>query len=119
MRTSIRAQSFVATGRIEEAETELDALQPSFPDEVLLQLALIDLNLRRFKDAEQKFQKILQNERGDARAITGLVQAEIAQNQLGTAAELLRKELERSRGTDSLRLLLCLADVSRPGHEIS
>ena len=101
----IRAQSLVAMGRIEPARKELEALRPSFPDEVLLQFALVDLKQRRFKDAEEKFQKVLQKESGNSRAITGLVQAEIAQNQLENAAQFLRQELERSPSSDTLRLL--------------
>ncbi len=115
----IRAQSLVAMGRVDEARTDLDALRPSFPDEVLLQLALVDLNLRHFKDAEEKFQKILQSERGNTRAITGLVQAEIAQDQLGKAAELLRQELERSPGSDSLRLLFADIEVAAGRLEVA
>ena len=108
----LRAISLINTGNDAQARNELSSLEKIFPDEVQVQLAVIDLKEKRFKEAEDRFQKVLQKNPGNARAITGLVQAEAAQNQLERALQLLRQELDRSPTSEVIRSLLANIELA-------
>ena len=73
---------------------------------------MLDLNEKKFKEAAESFLKLLQKDPRNARAISGLVQAEAAQNQLEKALQLLRQELDKSPGSESLRLLFADVEVA-------
>jgi tetratricopeptide (TPR) repeat protein len=108
----LRVESLIGSGNDAQARSELRTLELIFPDEVQLESAVLDLKQKKFKEAEDRFQKFLQKNPGDARAISGLVQAEADQNQIDKALQLLRQELEESPGSERLRLLLADAQVA-------
>jgi len=108
----LRAVSLINTGKDAQARDELTKLEQVFPDEVRLQLALLDLKQRKFKEAEDGFQKLLQKDRRNNRAISGLVQTEAAQNQLEKALQLLHQELDRSPSSEVVRSLLADVEVA-------
>jgi tetratricopeptide (TPR) repeat protein len=108
----IRAISLVNTGNDAQALDELTKLQQTFPDEVQFQSAVLDLKQKRFKQAEDLFQKLLQKNPGNPQAISGLVKAEAAQNQIDKALPLLQHELEKAPSSERLRLLLADAEVA-------
>jgi tetratricopeptide (TPR) repeat protein len=108
----LRAVSLISTGSDAQGRNELKNLEQVFPDEVQLQFAVLDLKQKRFKEAEDSFRKLLQKDPGNARAISGLVQTEAAQNQLDKALQLLRQELDKSPSSERLRLLLADVEVA-------
>ena len=108
----LRAVSLLSTGSNAQARNELKSLEKVFPDEVRLQSAVLDLTHKKFREAEDGFRKLLQKDPGNARAISGLVQTEAAQNQLEKALPLLRQELDKSPGSDVVRLLLADVEVA-------
>lgn len=108
----LRAVSLISTGNDAQAYNELRNLEQIFPDEVQLQSAVLDLKQKKFKEAEDRFQKLLQKDPGNARAISGLVQAEAAQNQLEKTLQLLRQELDKSPSSEGIRSLLADVEVA-------
>lgn len=108
----LRAVSLVSGGNDTQARNELTKLEQIFPNEVQLQLAVLDLKQKKFKEAEDSFRKFLQKDPGNPRAISGLVETEAAQNQLDKALQLLRQELDKSPSSERLRLLLADVEVA-------
>ena len=108
----LRAVSLVSTGNDAQAHDELKKLEQIFPDEVQLQTAMLDLKDKKYKEAEDRFQKLLKKDPRNTRAITGLVQAEAAQNQIEKALQFLREDLEKSPSSEVIRLLLADVEVA-------
>jgi predicted Zn-dependent protease len=108
----LRAVSLVNTSNKAQARSELMKLQQIFPEEVQLQTAVLDLKEKKFKEAESGFQKLLQKDPRNDRAISGLVQAETAQNELEKALHLLRQEMDKSPRSEVIRLLLADVEVA-------
>lgn len=108
----IRAVSLMNTGNNAQARDELTKLERVFPDEVQFQYAILDLKDKRFKEAEGRFQKLLEKDPHNARAIFGLVQTEAAENQLGRALPLLHQELDRSPNSQVIRSVLAEVEVA-------
>ncbi|HXA63756.1 MAG TPA: tetratricopeptide repeat protein [Bryobacteraceae bacterium] len=108
----IRAVSLINTGNEAKARGELLKLQQIFPKEVELQLAVLDLKQKKFEEAEIGFGKLLQQDPGNTRALSGFVQTEAAQDQLEKALQLLRQELSKSPNSEVVGLLFADAEVS-------
>jgi tetratricopeptide (TPR) repeat protein len=100
------AVSLVNTGPDADARRELASLQKMFPNEVELQFALLDLKQKKFDQAESRFQKLLRQNGGDPRVVTGLVEIYAARDQLDKAVTLLQDELKKSPNSDAARSLL-------------
>jgi len=108
----LRAVSLISTGSYAQARNELMKVQQTFPEEVQMQAAVLDLKEKKFKEAADSFQKLLQKDPRNARAISGLVQADAAQNQLDKALKLLRQELDKSPNSEVVRLLFADVEVA-------
>ena len=108
----LRAISLINTRNYTQAHEELTKLERVFPDEVQLQSAMLDLRERKFKEAEDRFRKLLEKDPHNALAMLGLVQTEAAQNQLEKAMQLLRQALDRSPSSEIVRSLLADVEVA-------
>lgn len=93
----LRSRALIGMGDFKQAREELATTSKSFPDlpEARLQLAALDLQERNFKSAEESFRKLYQQYR-DPRALMGVVESYMAQNQAPAALKLLREEMEKN-----------------------
>jgi tetratricopeptide (TPR) repeat protein len=104
----LRAVSLLNTGKQDEGRTELAALEKQFPQnyEVQLQLAMLALRDKKYKDAEDRFRKLAQNAPQDVRSTTGLVNTLAAESQMDKAIALLEDNLKKSPTDNQVHYLL-------------
>ena len=104
----LRAVSLLNTGKQDDGRTELAALEKEFPQnyEVQLQLAMLALRDKKYKDAEDRFRKLAQNAPQDVRSTTGLVNTLAADSQTDKAIALLEEDLKKSPTNNQVRYLL-------------
>jgi tetratricopeptide (TPR) repeat protein len=103
----LRAVSLVNLGKDAEARTELMDLDKAFPQnlEVQLQLAVLDLKGKKFKEAEARFRTLSQQNPGNARVMSGLVETYGGESALDKAFLLLQDELNKSPNSEAVRSL--------------
>lgn len=104
----VKSAALAAQGKFEETRLILDALQRQHPDlrEAQLQLALLDVEEKRYAEAETRFRKYYVPGTGDTRPLAGLVEVYRAQKRLDRALVLLRQDLEKGPQYDQVRRLL-------------
>src|SRR5215472_439715 len=104
----IHAVALINTRNDVQGRKELDILAKAYPQnrEVLLQLAMVALRDKKFKDAEEQFRKLAQVNSNDLRPMQGLVETLAAENQLDRAVGLLQDEVKRSPQNNQVRYLL-------------
>lgn len=78
---------------------------PNSPD-VFFQLGVVNLNERKFKDAEDAFRKSYQLNPANSRGLMGIVQIDLAQNKPDLALQLLRDESAKAPSRLDLKLAL-------------
>ncbi len=78
---------------------------PTSPD-VFYQLGVVNLNERKFKEAEDAFRKSYQLNPANSRGLMGIVQIDMAQNKPDAALQLLRDESGKAPTRLDLRLAL-------------
>jgi tetratricopeptide (TPR) repeat protein len=104
----MRAGATAAMGETKVARGELEAILKDQPTllEAQFQLAAIDIREKRFKDAEQRFIKARQAAPSDARAVIGLAEAQMYQNQPAVALNTLQEEITKNPDNGRLRYAL-------------
>jgi tetratricopeptide (TPR) repeat protein len=104
----VRSAALATKGRFAETRTVLTVLAAEHPGlrEAQLQLALLDVEQKRYPEAERRFFKYFQPGRADVRVLEGLVELYRAQNQIGRAIALLQSELEKRPDAIAVRELL-------------
>lgn len=109
----LHATALVGLGRLEQAHVEYNRLvldQPTYT-EAKLQLALLDVVLKRFQEAEKLFRELYQPKAGDFRALKGMVELYAAQGQTEKALALLNGELAHYPDSLTVRSLLAATAV--------
>lgn len=103
----LRATALVGLGRLNEARIEYRSLLSRYPQyrEAQLQSALLDVVQKRYAEAETGFRASYEPEKGDFRALKGLVELYAAERQPEQASALLQKELTRYPHSADLRTL--------------
>lgn len=103
----LRAVARTELGLYREARRELEHLVRARPDflDALLQMARLDHLEGRHAVAESKFRELYRRFR-DPRALSGQVEAVLAQGQSQTALGLIRSELGKSPQDSRLKLML-------------
>lgn len=102
----VRAISLMGMRRYGEARTELQSLvkrRPQFLD-AQLQLGLLDIAEKRYREADDVFRRVYQPGQADLRPLMGLAESQIGQNQFDSALNLLSQELKRSPNSAEIRL---------------
>jgi tetratricopeptide (TPR) repeat protein len=117
----LHAVSLMNTGKQDEGRTELAALERDFPQtyEVQLQLALLALRDKKYKDAEDRFRKLAQTAPQDLRSTTGLVNTLAAESQMDKAIALLEDDLKKSPGNNRVRYLLGSAAMQAGKYDLA
>jgi len=104
----LRGSALLQEGNLDQAAGVLNALAREVPQsvDVKLELAYLALKRRQFGEAEAAFKKILDSNPREWRAVSGLVDADLAQNRQDRALSTLEDELTRSHGAPAVRSLL-------------
>jgi tetratricopeptide (TPR) repeat protein len=102
----IRASAFVNMAEPEKAHEELATALRMYPasNQGREQLAELDLQEHRYKDAEEGFRALTQA--GDRGGIEGLLKSEIAQGQFQAAIQFASEQVKRSPDRTDTRLAL-------------
>lgn len=104
----LHATALVGLGQLDLARPEYVRLlhdQPAYT-EAKLQLAMLDVAQKRFPEAEKLFRETYQPQKGDFRALKGLVELYAAEGQLEKALSLLNADAVRFPDSIAVRGLL-------------
>lgn len=107
----LRNASLMRTGNLKQARTDLEnALKtaPNQPD-LAYQLAILDFNEKRFKEAEDGFKRLRAAYPGDTRLLLALTEINLATGRTDAALQMLEDELKKSPDRDDVRLALARA----------
>src|SRR5579872_7045553 len=106
----LHAQALLRSNNLSSARAELNNLSKSLPNAVQpqLELALLSLSERKYRDADQIFEKLRST--GDVRAYAGQAMSYSAQGQFNKAIDVLNEGLTKSPG--SVLLMSELAGVA-------
>jgi tetratricopeptide (TPR) repeat protein len=119
----IRGSGLMRLGNFEEAGSILTHVARQAPNSVdaRLELAYLDLNRRRYADAGAAFQKILNTNPNEWRAIGGLVDVDLAQNRVDRVFGRLEQELKRTHGAPQIYRMMANAalETGKYGEAIS
>ena len=93
----IHATALVGMGQLDNARSDYIRVVHDQPEytEAKLQLALLDVAQKRFRDAEELFREVYRPKDGDFRALKGLVEMYAAEGQWDEALGLLETEASR------------------------
>jgi tetratricopeptide (TPR) repeat protein len=103
----LRAVSLINTGNSADGRKELEALERTNPQdkELQLQLGVLELRDKNFKEAEEYFRKLSADSANDVRPLSGLTQTLAAEGQLDKAVALLSEDLKKTPNNNQLRYL--------------
>lgn len=103
----LRGSALLDQGNLEQAGAVFGSLAQQVPQsvDVKLKLAEVSLKRRNFADAEAAYNRILQDHPNEVRAVAGLVNVDMAQNQPEKALDRLEAQLTRSHGSPAIRHL--------------
>jgi tetratricopeptide (TPR) repeat protein len=106
----LRGSALLQQGNLDQANAALGTLSRQVPEsvDVRLQLAYVSLRRRNYAEAEAAFNKILEMHPAEVRAVAGLVDTDLAQNQPEKAFSRLEAELNRSHGSPAIRHLMAV-----------
>jgi Flp pilus assembly protein TadD len=102
-----RATALIGLGRLAEGRSDLMAIlrdRPTYP-EANLQLAMLDVAERHYKEAESRFRKYYLPQKGDYRALKGLIEIRFATNDAPGAVELMRNEALNHPDSSDVQML--------------
>lgn len=94
----MQAAALRGQGKAEEARTILDSLLKQNPNfsEAAFQLAMLDLQQKRYREAEQNFRRTRQLEPNDTRGALGVAEAYMAEQRMDQAIQYIQGELKKS-----------------------
>jgi tetratricopeptide (TPR) repeat protein len=103
----LHAVSLINTGNSADGRKELTALEKANPQdkELQLQLGVLELHDKHFKEAEEYFRKLSGAESNDVRPLSGLTQTLAAEGQLDKAVALLAEEVKKTPNNNQIRYL--------------
>jgi len=104
----VRTSAWALRSRFPEVRAELRRLTTADPDltEAWLQMAALDVQEKKYAEAEQIFRRYYQPGNGDARSLRGIILVYLAQQQPQKALAAARAEAAASPGNSEVRVLL-------------
>ncbi len=108
----VRSSALAAVGNREQARGDLDETIKAYPNsgEARIQLAMLDLAEKRYKEAEAAFGKLYRENPDDLRGLMGLTETYAAQQQFPKAIQLLQQEA--AKHPQRLELSLALGNLA-------
>jgi tetratricopeptide (TPR) repeat protein len=106
----LHAISLINTGDSLNGRKELTDLEKANPQdkELQLQLGILELHDKHFKEAEEYFRKLNEEGSGDVRPLSGLTQTLAAEGQLDKAVALLQEEVKKAPNNNQVRYLYAI-----------
>jgi tetratricopeptide (TPR) repeat protein len=103
----LHAVSLINTGNSADGRKELTSLEKANPQdkELQLQLGVLELRDKHFKEAEEYFRKLSTTEPQDVRTLSGLTQTLAAEGQLDKAVALLAEEVKKNPNNNQVGYL--------------
>ncbi len=101
----VRTSGLAAMGNTALARAELTQTISQYPNaaEAQLQLAVLDLREKKFKEAEQRFRQVYRDHPADLRGLLGVAETYAQQEQYDQAIALLQGELSKFPGRLELK----------------
>ena len=117
----LRAAALTGAGLYDKARSELNQLLRDFPQsrDIQLQLGLLAIAEKKYKEAEAIFQKLQKSGRNDPRLAAGLAATYTAQHQFNRTLQLLEEEVKKSPNSLGLRSLLASAAMQAGKYQVS
>jgi tetratricopeptide (TPR) repeat protein len=117
----LRAVVLTDLSRFEEASKELKQILAAAPEsrDAQLQLGLVYLAQKHYDAAEEIFRKLYKLGESDLRPVQGLVDVDVAQNELDKAIRLLEAEASRSPSAVMLRAVLAATELRAGKYDIA
>ncbi|MEK7404324.1 MAG: tetratricopeptide repeat protein [Acidobacteriota bacterium] len=118
----ISTNALAGMGNLPQARSNVTSTIQEHPDsrEARMQMAMLDLVERRFKDAEQAFQKLHETAApADLRGLMGLSEAYASQDQYAKAIDLLRSELGKNPEQSGIRQALANIAVRAKRYDVA
>jgi tetratricopeptide (TPR) repeat protein len=111
----MHASALIGLRNYDAARGELVPLAKQFPQSqpVLMQLGLVAIGQKKYKEAEDVFGKLRRSGSDDLGPTQGLVEAYSAENRADEALKLLQDELRKSPSSVPLQMLLADAAASQ------
>jgi tetratricopeptide (TPR) repeat protein len=104
----LKVEALTGTKNYQQAHIVLNALlrdQPRLP-EAELELGYLDVAEKKFNEADEIFRQLYHPGQQDTRALSGLVDVDVARNQTDRAVQLLSEELKRNPEATTVRSAL-------------
>jgi len=104
----MRSTALAAVGNKEQARKELGETIKEYPNsrEAHVQIGLLDLDEKRYQDAENEYRQLYQQNPDEIRAIQGLAETYAKEGQVPKAIDLLQKELAKHPERIEIRMML-------------
>ncbi len=113
----IQSAALMGQKKFGDSRTLLEGMAKAAPNspDVYFQLGVVNLNERKFKEAEDAFRKSYELNPANSRGLMGIVQSDMAQSKPDQALQLLRDESAKS--PERLDLYLALGNTAaQTGH---
>jgi tetratricopeptide (TPR) repeat protein len=104
----MRSSALAAVGNHDQARKELAETIKEHPNsrEAHVQIGLLDLDEKRYSEAESEYRQLYQQNPDELRAVQGLAETYAKEGQAGKAIDLLQKELAKHPERVEIRMLL-------------
>jgi len=107
----LQAQAYIGSGNYAQGRKEIEATLERYPNlpEAYLQLGLLNVQERKFKEAEEVFARLHRNNPGDLRGLLGLADVFALQNRYDQGIGLLKAELAKQ--PERLDVMIAMANL--------
>src|ERR1022692_4195625 len=108
----IESAAMMGLKKFGDSHVMLDTMLKTIPGspDVLIQLGVVNLAEKRYKEAEDAFRRSYQLNPANSRGLMGMVETNMAQNKADDALKLLQAESDKAPGR--MDLLLAMANVA-------
>jgi tetratricopeptide (TPR) repeat protein len=104
----IHSSALLGSGELRQARDELEALVKARPDssDAQFQLAMLNFSERKFKEAENIFRKLHDDNPNDPRGFMGMIESHMVQGRQAQAFEMLQNVIQKTPDRPDYRLAL-------------
>ena len=116
-----RNDALMALNNLSQARQDIVTTVKEHPNstDAVFQLAMLNFNERKYKEAEDIFSKLYQGGSGDMRGLMGLTETYAAQNNYDKAIQLLKAELTKNPERSDMRWALANLEVRSQKYDLA
>jgi tetratricopeptide (TPR) repeat protein len=117
----LHAVSLIYSGNAVDGRRELTTLERANPQdrELQLQMGVLELHDKHFKEAEEYFRKLSANSNNDVRPLSGLTQTLASEGQLDKAVALLQEETKKAPNNNQVRYLYAVTAAMAGRYDVA